>query len=170
MSMCHKAFVFEWPAFEQKLAPILFSSLSRNDRSELLQFIRANRATCKDPYEGEPLGPNWEEQLTTAGVQEAGDFALTCFYNPADDFGLHEEWLTVEATLPEGARIALLGFPFGPTSKLFDPGLMGTYFQSPAQVVASARHLAGHVHPDLMPFIQGINSAAAAHMGLLVVF
>jgi hypothetical protein len=87
MSMCHKAFVFEWPAFERRLAPILFSSLSTNDRSALLQFIRANRTACKDPYEGEPLGPNWEEQLTTTGVQEAGDFALTCFYNPADDFG-----------------------------------------------------------------------------------
>ena len=136
--MCHKAYAFDWYAFERdELYEILFRALKTNDTAGLYSYIEANRCLLKDPYEGEPLDENWRSMLENRDVHELGDFALTRFYNPAGDYGVAESWIDINDALPKYARGTLLGFPFGPRNNLFDPGRMGSYFQTPVQVLKS---------------------------------
>ncbi len=124
--MDHKAYAFDYAGFQRRLAPILYAALETGDAGPLRAFIEANRAELTDPYEGEPL-----EELPDGDVHELGDFALTAFYDPACDIGLADDW--------EEAGDAALGVPFGPPSNLFDPGRMGSYFQSPELVERNRR-------------------------------
>jgi hypothetical protein len=76
-------------------------------------------------------------------VQRLGDVALTRFYDPAADEGLLYAWLPHVEGLPPAVRRALLGTPVGGGGRLFDPGRMGSYFQSPAQARDAAAVLRG---------------------------
>ena len=88
MSMSHKAFAFDWRTFERELLPVLVHALSTDSGDGLVRFVDSNITHCTDPYEGEPLLPNWKDSLGTGDVQELGDYALTKYYDATDDCGL----------------------------------------------------------------------------------
>jgi hypothetical protein len=138
MPMFHKAYAFDWRAFEgDELPGLLSRSLETGDPSGLVAYIEANRRALKDPYEGDPLGDAWQGLLENRDVHEYCDFALTRFYDPATDRGLGYCWNEIDASLPEDRRQALLGSTLGPEHNRFDPGRYGSYFQTPQQVAES---------------------------------
>jgi hypothetical protein len=138
MSMSHKAFSFDWKAFESdELFRLLIEALQSNEVSSLIGYIKNYHTELKDPYEGEPLDRNWREMLANHDVYEYGDFALTRFYDPAADLGVAEEWIEVDNLLADPDREAFLGFPIRCANNVFDPGRMGSYFQTPEQVSTS---------------------------------
>lgn len=138
MSMSHKAYAFDWPAFESDdLYGLLFAALTSGDSAGLIHYIDVHREDLKDPYEGNPLADDWRDMRENHDVYEYGDVALTRFYDPAEDAGIGNPWLAIDDQLPEADRAALLGTPFGPPSDSFDPGRLGSYFQTPREVARS---------------------------------
>lgn len=133
MSIKHKAFVFDYRAFERELMPLLVQSLEMNDASRLFEFVEANQTDLVDPYEGEPLNDDWRSMLEVEDPHQVGDFALTKYYDPVTDIGIGSEWMSLVDTV----RDLVLGKPIGPRSNPFDPGKMGSYFQSPEDVAAA---------------------------------
>lgn len=177
--MIHKAFVFDFQGFDAQLSKILEQALITNVPGGVLAFIRANVDMLKDPYEGEPLTPSWEALLEQKDVQEYGDFALTKFYNPHNDIGLGHEWQVVQETLSQrlaGDSTVVLGRPFGPSNNYFDPGRMGTYFQSPDQVrhnlerVEALQNSEPELAPTLRKLIHMLEIPKMAGQGLYVTF
>ena len=75
--MEHKAFAFDWNAFQRHLAPILRDALSSDSVVGLAAFIEHHRQSLTDPYEGEPLPEDWSSLMENRDVQDHGDFALT---------------------------------------------------------------------------------------------
>ena len=139
MTMEHRAFAFDFEAFVDELANPLLSALASGDIESLVKFIELNLAELKDPYEGNSLDASWREMIEFADAHQYGDFALTKFYDPANDIGLGTGWAVIEdllnATIDHG-EVIILGKPFGPTSNYFDPGKLGSYFQSAGDVRA----------------------------------
>lgn len=171
MSFDHKAFAFEWTPFQVEMAGLLGQALRTGDASRLERFIDANLAVCASPYDGEKLNSGWRRSLTVAGLQEIADFALTRYYDPSDDHGLHDEWGEIEGRLSETARNALLGTPFREGEHaVFDPGLMGSYFQSPEQVRASLSTLRALDAKDLKDYVYFLSTVVREAKGLYVTF
>jgi hypothetical protein len=100
MSFDHKAFAFEWTSFHSEMAELLGRALRSGDPSSLEKFIDSNISACSSPYDGEKLDADWRKALEVGGLQEIADFALTKYYDPAADHGLHEEWADIESGLP----------------------------------------------------------------------
>jgi hypothetical protein len=167
VSFSHKAFEFDWTAFEREFALTLARALKANDAALVEEFIEQHRESLRDPYEGEPLPPDWRSVLESGDLQELSDFALTRYYLPAQDFGLSDEWTDLSKS---SARMALLGEPFGEPSNIFDPGRMGAYFQTPARAVESLRLLRACGDPRLSPFIEALAKIVGAGKGLYVTF
>jgi hypothetical protein len=114
MSMDHRAFAFDWTAFEGGLLPILVRALETEDQGPLSSFIEAHRRELRDPYEGDPLPHDWRSLLEHGGVQELADFALTRYYRPEDDRGLGPEWQAIDDMAAPAVRATLLGAPHRP--------------------------------------------------------
>ena len=171
MSFDHKAFAFEWASFQKEMAGVLGHALRTGDASNLERFVDANVSACASPYDGEKLDAGWRRSLGVAGLQEVADFALTKYYDPSDDHGLHEEWSEVESGLSESARLALLGTPFREGSDaVFDPGMMGSYFQSPEQVRASLATLRAVDAKELASYVRFLSTVVREAKGLYVTF
>jgi hypothetical protein len=138
VSMMHKAYAFDWSAFARdELHDILLDALSSGDERGLIRYIDANRGYIKDRYRGGPLSDDWQDGLGNYDVHEFGDFALTRFYDPVEEYGVAHDYLDLAEHLPEADLIALLGMPFGPPGAYFDPGRQGSYFQTTREVVRS---------------------------------
>ena len=139
MSMEHKAFVFDYAAFERELRPTLLRALASGESADLVRFI--DRAQCEfsDPYEGRPLRDDWQGALSNRDVHEYGDYALTKYYDPACDIGLSYDWQEVALELESHglSEMILLGSALESGGRVFDPGRMGSYVQSAVQVVAN---------------------------------
>jgi hypothetical protein len=73
--MEHKAFAFNWTAFEKELRPMLEKCLESGDAEPLINFINTDHKSFKDPYEGMPLAQNWLDSLEVKDVQTCADFA-----------------------------------------------------------------------------------------------
>src|SRR6059058_715754 len=98
--MSHRAYAFNWQSFERdELHDILAAALESGDPRSIAEYIEAHREAVKDPYQGHPIAPDWQATLANRDVHEYGDFALTRFYNPADDRGIGEPWLQIDSTL-----------------------------------------------------------------------
>jgi len=142
MSMWHKAYIFDWQAFERDpLYGLLLTALKTDDPADIARYIDIHRGEIKDPYEGESLGLDWQNMLENRDVNEYGDFALTRFYDPAKDRGIAGSWLGIDARLKGADRMALLGFVLGEPARAFDPGRQGSYFQTPDQVLDSLQRV-----------------------------
>jgi hypothetical protein len=171
MSFDHKAFSIDWRGFQSDLAPILYQALSTGDARGLVTFVDSNLVNCADPYEGDALEVTWRNTLESGGVQEVADFALTKFYDPGANHGLSNSWLDLEQGLPPGARGALLGTAFGPSDEaLFDPGLMGSYFQTPEEVRESLALLEPLPDIELAEFVSLLRAIVDEGQGLYVTF
>lgn len=172
MAMEHKAFLFRYAAFDAELRPVLEASLRSGDVAPLAAFIEAERRHLRDPYEGEPLGSDWAESLEGGDVDQYGDFALTKYYDPADDRGLGPRWQVIQEALAGRAEAvtAVLGQPLGSEGHWFDPGRMGSYFQSEIDVTAHLEILEGLSVPGVEPLLNLLREAGDAGVGLYVTF
>ena len=147
----HRAFVFDYDAFSAELRPVLDAALGDGQTQPLREFIESNRTALKDPYAGEPLEAGWENLLETEDVQEYGDFALTRYYDPADDIGVGTEWPAVQDALVRAADQGIdltLGHTVGPPGRAFDPGGMGSYFLTNAEAAARLEALREIIRRD----------------------
>ncbi len=168
MSMNHKAFAFDWNAFQRHLAPLLHEALESGSVAELVRFIESHRQSITDPYEGDPLPEDWTAVMENRDVQDHADIALTLYYSPRADFGIGESWCGFSRGFP--ARQSLLGEPFGPSDNLFDPGRMGAYFQTSDAVSSSLRILKADDRPELSDFVELLELCSAEGMGVYVTF
>ena len=172
--MDHKAFVFDYDAFRNELHDALVAALHTGNVAHLRSFISQHRDELTDPYEGAPLGDDWEAQVDAKDPHQYGDFALTKYYRVVDNLGLGPDWQHAEELLArEGIGEALL---LGCTIDSFDPGKQGSYVQSPAMVIdglakidallARSPELAGELGPVRALFA----TAVARHRGLYITF
>lgn len=168
--MEHRAFAFDWTAFEADLLPLIVSALEADDGRPLASYIDAHHRELRDPYEGDPLPSDWRTLLENGDAQELADFALTRYYRPGDDWGLGPAWHAIdEAATPE-VRAALLGSPIGPEGYPFDPGSMGSYFQRPSEVKHSAAVLAEVSLPGLSELRSLLGQCIGERRGVYVTF
>jgi hypothetical protein len=179
MPMHHKAYAFDWRAFQRDDLPgLLLRALETGDPSGLAAYVERHRELLKDPDEGDPLGEGWKEWLGNRDVHEYGDYALTRFYDPNADGGLGYCWNEIDDALPGHGQLALLGSPFGPRHHRFDPGRYGSYFQTLRQVAESLTCVRGfdltwldeHDRGFLGRFIQLLEECVASGQGLYVTF
>jgi hypothetical protein len=171
MSMSHKAFAFDWKAFKSdELYALIIHALESNEPSPLARYIENHYLHLKDPYEGEPLGQTWQEILMNSDIQVYGDFALTHFYNPAADQGVAEAWMEIHALLSKTDRGALLGFSLCSVTNVFDPGLMGSYFQTPEQVSNSLKVVNKLAIKAIEPFKELLEECIQSELGIYVTF
>jgi hypothetical protein len=170
MSFDHKAYFFDWWAFERELLPLFRQGFSAASAQALAAFIDENVNTCRRPYDGEPLTVSWRESLEVGDPQELADFALTKYYDPSDNCGLGTDWLPLDERLAEDGRAALLGFPIGPTDNLFDPGRQGSYFHSPRSLVDALKILRSVHAPGLEQYLSFLEAAARSDRGVYVTF
>lgn len=105
LSYSHKAFVFDSDSFERELAPLLRLALTQDESKLLISFIETNRHSLRDPYEGGPLSPQLQSLLSSGDVQELGDFALTRYYQPTEDFGVAEDWSNLLESEPQTQEV-----------------------------------------------------------------
>ena len=170
MSMQHKAFKFDWASFDRDLRPILINALQGVEPARLVRFIDEHFRDICDPYEGEPLLPNWRTQLQAIDdVQELGDFALTRYYDPLADAGVGGAWTDL-TELIQTLRDRMLGQSLGPPDNLFDPGRMGSYFQTPELTLDLFIAVRRVEHPCFVDFCEMLQVAVANGNGLYVTF
>jgi hypothetical protein len=175
--MEHKAFSFEYEAFRNGLLPLLHDALTTSDCSELIRFINLNIEAVSDPYEGQPLTEDWATMIEPPDGHQYGDFALTKYYDPADDVGLGSSWERIQEAFTEapGVQVSpILGSTIGPPNAPFDPGKMGAYFQSAEQVRVSLAHmqqLASQITiEEARDAVRMLEYAAQSDKGLYVTF
>ena len=175
--MEHKAFLFDYGLFAQELKVILEDALQSGDVYALTSFINANLSDFRDPYEGDPLEADWEAMIATRDPHQFGDFAITKYYRPDKDIGLGKSWETLQNMIAADPLIVespILGSILGPRSNPFDPGKMGSYFQSAQQVQQSQGCLLNFVRTGRVEVIdqavQMLQRAIGANMGLYITF
>ncbi|MFZ6820581.1 hypothetical protein [Undibacterium sp. Ji22W] len=137
MSFEHKAFEFDYDKFNLELRPRLEMALLSNEAENIKKFIDDNLSDVKDPYEGNVLEESWEDLLEIKDVHQYADFAITKYYDPTNDIGLGDGWERIQKVLlneSESLALIVLGSSVGERSNYFDPGKMGSYFQTPEQV------------------------------------
>lgn len=152
MSMEHKAFGFGWNEFTNELGSDLHQALATGEIAPLVAFIDGNVPSLRDSSTGRPLSRDWKKPIATADAHQYGDIALTKFYDPIRDIGLGDAWQEIE-TLLQTLGIdptVILGKPFGPSANYFDPGKMGSYFQTPEQVSRHRQILQERSAPRLL--------------------
>lgn len=175
--MEHKAFIFDFDSFERELQPVLEEALLSGDAKGLIAFVNNNLGDLKDPYEGQPLEADWEAMIETADSHQYGDFALTKYYDPLEDIGLGVEWEHVQDAISSDPKLTespILGHTVGPSDGPFDPGKMGSYFQTLDQVRQNHQYLLNlakkGVSTDFSRPIQMLSEAENAKKGLYVTF
>ncbi|WP_425619062.1 hypothetical protein NA78x_002793 [Anatilimnocola sp. NA78] len=172
MSMSHKAYAFDWREFESdELHHLLIAALESGDPTTITKYIEAHHEQIKDPFAGQPIEQRWQATFGNRDVHEYGDFALTRFYDPADDQGIADSWLAVDAALAPHDRSALLGSTLGRPGHEFDPGRQGSYFQTPERVVESLRRIERITRArELESYMQLLSRCAGNGLGVYVTF
>ena len=122
------------------------------------------------PLRRRGLPRNWHHLLVKRDVQEVADFALTLYYKPVENFGIGGAWLALSETISEEAAQAMLGTPLGPLRARFDPGRMGSYFQTPAMVGKSVEMLSRVTQPAIRSYQELLQQCAAEKLGVYVTF
>lgn len=170
MSMCHKAYALDHEAFSAELAPILYRALETGLNDELSALIDDNLRMLTFPWDDTPLPADWRSALELGDTHELGDFALTKYYDAAEDCGLQEHWFAVENRLSGPVRASLLGNVFGPSENVFDPGRMGSYFQTAALAGESLERLRDNTEPGTEPFLELLYQVVKSNRGVYVTF
>ncbi|ROL70990.1 hypothetical protein BK634_07525 [Pseudomonas chlororaphis] len=140
MSYEHKAFIFDIDGFNRELKPLLEGSLRSGNIDQVRDFIISNKQSLVDPYEGFALEDDWEDMIESKDVHQYGDFALTKYYSPTDDRGLGLWWSVSQELFSDESKLRFspfLGVPLGSDENFFDPGKMGSYFQTQNEVSES---------------------------------
>ncbi|NMZ19018.1 hypothetical protein HBO08_18555 [Pseudomonas rhodesiae] len=79
-------------------------------------------------------------------AHQYGDFALTKYYSPKDDHGLGVKWADFQEKISNRGKLNIspfLGAPVGVDGEFFDPGKMGSYFQTTHEVGESLKKIEG---------------------------
>ncbi|MFB3906747.1 MAG: hypothetical protein ACE15E_25210 [Acidobacteriota bacterium] len=170
--MEHKAFVFDYDGFQRELRPLLERALASENPDSLIAFIKADLQSFRDPYEGDRLEDDWEDVMETKDVHQYGDFALTKYYDPGADIGLGREWEEIGQVLEMklGTRVPVLGHPITAHGRVFDPGKMGSYFQSEQDIQHNLAQIEELEEPRLSPLVTLLKRARAEQTGLYVTF
>ncbi|HLY27112.1 MAG TPA: hypothetical protein VKQ72_12280 [Aggregatilineales bacterium] len=175
--MEHKAFLFDYDAFVTELAPVLQDALLSNDAVALADFLDQNLADLRHPMEHHKLDEDWRSELVEVDVQIVADLALTKYYDPREDYGLGEAWDDLWDFLEEfGLQEVMLGRAFGRGERIFCPGTIGSYFQTPEQVTDNLKRLDElyQDNPEIEDELDEIGilfqRAARARRGLYVTF
>jgi hypothetical protein len=114
--------------------------------------------------------------IETADPHQYGDFAVTKYYQPSEDIGLGNNWQGIQEMIsgdPTLVESPILGTPLGPEGNRFDPGKMGSYFQSPQQVRQNLHYLVRltkQTNAELSEAVEMLRQAADAKEGLYVTF
>ena len=181
MAMKHKAFIFDYDNFASQLKEILINSLLTKQKWDLIKFIQHNFREIKDPDQGCPLDQTWEELTSRNNVCEFADFALTKFYEPANNIGLNSEWQETKEALKDIFEIVesdniILGDLVGMNNIYFNPKKTGSYFQTPQQIVSNIEIVnqclekkPEYFH-DLKYLLFMLKSAANYQKGLYITF
>lgn len=180
MSLEHKVFIFDSERFGKELKPLLESCLLSGNVDQVRAFVLSNKSSLTDPYEGEPLEDDWEGMIEDKDVHQYGDFALTKYYSPTLDMGLGDDWENLQkifSGVPGVKFSPVLGEPLGAERDYFDPGKLGSYFQSYTQVVESLKIVNQLDGTDLGEMQRLFNDykdlfqqAVTEHKGLYVTF
>ncbi|UBF30181.1 hypothetical protein K9N68_39270 (plasmid) [Kovacikia minuta CCNUW1] len=179
MSMIHKAYVFAYDEFTKELSEILEASLTTNNCEDLIGFIKRNITLLKNPNDWIPLTDAWEASVEPKDAHQYGNVALTKFYNPLEDIGLEYSWMDVDDLLQEELfwrKSIILGHPVGSKNNYFDPGKLGSYFQSPERVLENLDVLKDllQTKPDLRTSLNQVEvmlqEPARLEKGLYVTF
>ncbi|MGL5806515.1 MAG: hypothetical protein ACRC2R_05385 [Xenococcaceae cyanobacterium] len=179
MSIDHKAYVFNYDRFQIELKDIIEEALASGNPNELITFIKNNLSYLKDPCEGKPLDGFWQDAIGILEVDNYGDFALTKFYQPQNCIGLGDKWSEIDDLLCfEFGELSLitLGKLLGTKENYFDPGKMGSYFQSPQQVQTNLIRLEDTLEqrPELLQHLVSVvnmlKEASNLGKGLYVTF
>jgi len=129
------------------------------------------RLDAETAYSETTLDPDSALAVLERGdAHELGDLALTKYYDPAEDQGLQEHWLAIEGGMPAPLRPSLLGASFGPTSNYFDPGRMGSYFQTSEMAAESCERLLGRPEREMESFMELLVHVIQSSRGLYVTF
>lgn len=175
--MERKAFLFHYEQFEEELKPILEAALASGDRTALVRFIDQYLPVLSGPDDGEPLPAEWEAMIESRDAHQYGEFSLTKHYDGSADIGLGASWEEIQELVSSDPGISsspILGKTIGPPSRPFDPGRMGSYFQTPDEVAASHEYLMGlarQTASDKVPeAIRMLEEALRAKKGLYVTF
>lgn len=167
--MNHRAFSLDWSSFVENLKPQLEAALVSGEPGPLEHFVEVHRSRILHPDLCEPLPKTWRSLLVTQDAQEIGDLALALYYDPRADGGLDDLWLELSDELPEAAAAALLGHPIG-GDNVFDPGKIGSYFQSPDELRQSVEVLKFAKCEPLNEYLTFLDSIVATSRGLYVTF
>jgi hypothetical protein len=172
MSMEHKAFAFGYSEFQEELQETLNAALSTGATDPLVAFIRSRFHELRDPYEGEPLTEDWESLIEDRDAHQYGDFAITKYYDPRENLGLGRAWESVQTLLLNklGVDSPLLGKPLGPASNFFDPGRIGSYFQSESDVRSNLLAIEKISDPEIEGVLRMLRRAESVGRGLYVTF
>jgi hypothetical protein len=180
MAVEHRAFLFDWDTFNADLRVILEPALFSGDVEELVAFVRLHLVDLRDPYKGDPIDGTWQSQLRFHDAQEIGDWALTNYYDPRRDVGLGIESDRLVGLYdafginPSFHMVPILGAILGPDDNPFDPGRLGSYFQTPEHVVGNHLYLTSRAHdldvPELELGLRMLKQAMDANRGLYVTF
>jgi hypothetical protein len=181
MSMKHKAFVFDYATFKRELKGLIENSLVTGEAAELAAFVEEQRPKLSNPSDGSPLPAQWAKSVPSQDPQAYGLLALTKYYDTSGraDIGLGYEWSEIDDVLEREAQDlqpAPLGRPLGKPPHYFDPGKMGSYFQTPALVkqnLTGLRQLLRRrtdLEVMLKPVVEMLDKAASEDKGLYVHF
>jgi hypothetical protein len=166
MSIVHKAWPFDYDAFEKEFGPTLESALVTGDIGPIRAFIDRFHGNMWDGWEETPLTADWERVLLersqrfghkNSDAEWYGDHALTRYYRFDEEMGLGYSWSVLLAylrTVPRVRGVAedfVMGFPFGPEDHPFDPGKQGTGFMRASFVHSYHRILETTAFPDPPP-------------------
>jgi hypothetical protein len=159
--MGHRAYIFDWPSFENELLPAIAAGLE-GDVDSLKAFVADQRGLLVDPATAEPLG---DLELEAADVDRLGQIAMTRFYDPTADHGLGRAWDELVSSLSDEELKLLLGEPVKVARRTF---CEGTVFQSNGRVRISYKKLRELDRPELRSFARTLRIAGVSQRGLMV--
>jgi hypothetical protein len=177
MPLDHKAYLLDYDTFSTNLRPLIEHSLQTASTVQLVVFIESNLSSLRSPDTWRLLTTDWKGEVDIDDVQLCGDIALTK-YRVNSNIGLSYEWeelFNVFSTEYKGlATSPILGEILQVAGVSFDPGRLGTYFQSRKAVIANlslVKQAAKGWGEDLLrPAVLMLQEAIEAEKGLFVTF
>ncbi len=177
MSFDHKAYVFDHVRYVQEFEPLLSRALASGSSIELVQHIGKVIGELKHPHEGGALSAEWDREFDAQSPQFTGELALTRYYDPGEGVGLSHDWdRAVELLDAQGlpGDEVVKGSVIGSAAVEFDPGLMGSYLQTPAEVARNLQRVrsceAILAEPEIGRLLVMLAAAASRNRGLYVIF
>jgi hypothetical protein len=164
MTLCHRAFVFDYTAFGNELAPILDAAAESNQAEHLMRWVDRERTMLTLPWEDSELAEGWRGGLVSQSVREVAAIALTKYYDVGVDHGVGTRWNRVKSRLPESYTEWLLGMPLR-LSEDADEEVLG-YLLSPDRTEEARNAFGPYDDPHLREYRIGLDEAHKLGCGI----